>query len=99
MKNRQGAISKYLSGELDLQAEACLVLLLTYQWDTKTPEELGTGYVSALLLQPPQLSLPAQESKGQRSVLLRDWVTLFPNISDSGGSLASGLQDPSQDQK
>lgn len=77
--------------------EACLALLLTYRWDTKTSEEPGTGHVSTLVLQPARLSQLAQESKGQRSVLVRDWMTLFPNISDSGGSQASGLQDPSQD--
>ena len=27
---------------------ACLALLLTYRWDTKTSEEPGTGHVSTL---------------------------------------------------
>lgn len=51
MKSRQEAISKYLSGESDCQAEASLVGLLTYRRDTKTSEEPGTSHVSALVLQ------------------------------------------------
>lgn len=100
MESWQGAGSKYLSGESDCRAEASLVRLAAdLQMGTKTSEGPGTGHASALVFQRAQLGQLAQESKGQRSVLVRDWVTLAPNISDSGGSQASGLQDPSQDQK
>lgn len=62
MKGGQGAISKYLLGELASQAEACFNAAADLCIQHDGLRGARTAHTSVLALQSAQLSQPAQES-------------------------------------